>query len=195
MRITICNVKGGTGKTTSAIMLAAAAHAAGQTARVLDADPQGSASDWAAIAEDASDPLPFDVVPVNARSLARRSSVPEVDWEIVDCPPGMPAVINAAIDTADAVIIPTCPSGIEVARMWETLGLVGHRPAAVLLTSAQLGTRTLRDTQEALADQEVSVFSNVIPQRQQIKMCWGRRPAWPWHGYDGVLTEIEKELR
>ena len=195
MRITICNVKGGTGKTTSAIMLAAAADAAGHTARVLDADPQGSASDWAAIAEDASDPLPFDVVPVNARSLARRSSAPEVDWEIVDCPPGMPAVINAAIDTADAVIIPTCPSGIEVARMWETLDLVGHRPAAVLLTSAQLGTRTLRDTQEALADQEVSVFSNVIPQRQQIKMSWGRRPAWPWHGYDGVLTEIEKELR
>ena len=80
MRITICNVKGGTGKTTSAIMLAAAAHAAGQTARVLDADPQGSASDWAAIAEDAGDALPFDVVPVNARSLARRSSAPEVDW-------------------------------------------------------------------------------------------------------------------
>ena len=194
MRISICNVKGGTGKTTSAIMLAAAAHAAGYSTRVLDADPQGSASDWAALAEDSGRPLEFEVVAVNARSLTRTTGAP-VEFEFVDCPPGMPSVINAAINTADAVIVPTCPSGIEVARMWETLDLVDHSPAAVLLTSVQLGTRTLRDTQEALADQQVAVFTNVIPQRQQIKMAWGTNPSWPWHGYDGVIDELKEQLQ
>lgn len=193
MRITICNVKGGTGKTTSTIMLAAAARAAGHTARVLDADPQGSASDWAAIADDAGTPLDFDVTAVNARSITRPTGAP-VDFEFIDCPPGMPTVITAALDTADAVIVPTCPSGIEVARMWATLDLVSHRPAAVLLTSVQLGTRTLRDTQAALADDDVAVFTNIIPQRQQIKTAWGTNPTWPWHGYDGVLTELKEQM-
>lgn len=165
MRISICNVKGGTGKTTSAIMLAAAAHAAGYSTRVLDADPQGSASDWAALAEDSGRPLDFDVIAVNARSLSRTTGAP-VDFEFVDCPPGMPSVINATINTADAVIVPTCPSGIEVARMWETLDLADHRPVAVLLTSVQLGTRTLRDTQEALSDQQVAVFTNASKSRR-----------------------------
>ena len=194
MRISICNVKGGTGKTTSAIMLAAAAHAAGYSTRVLDADPQGSASDWAALAEDSGRPLDFDVIAVNARSLSRTTGAP-VDFEFVDCPPGMPSVINAAINTADAVIVPTCPSGIEVARMWETLDLADHRPVGVLLTSVQLGTRTLRDTQEALSDQQIAVFTNVIPQRQQIKTAWGTNPSWPWHGYDGVIDELKEQLQ
>lgn len=194
MRITICNVKGGTGKTTSAIMLAAVAADAGHTVRVLDADPQGSASDWAALADDDGTPLPFDVLACNARSLTRPAG-PPVDFEFVDCPPGMPAVINAAISTADAVIVPTCPSGIEIARTWETLDLAEHRPTAVLLTSAQLGTRTLRDTQAAFADEGVAVFTNIVPQRQAIKAAWGHRPTWPWHGYDGVLDELKEQIQ
>lgn len=178
MRITICNVKGGTGKTTSAIMLAAVASAAGHTTRVLDADPQGSASDWAALADDDGTPLPFEVLACNARSLTRPAG-PPVDFEFVDCPPGMPAVINAAISTADAVIVPACPSGIEIARTWETLDLAGHRPAAVLLTSAQLGTRTPRDTQAAFADEGVAVFTNITPSDRPSRQPGATGPPGP----------------
>ena len=79
--------------------------------------------------------------------------------------------------------------------MWETLDLADHRPVGVLLTSVQLGTRTLRDTQEALSDQQIAVFTNVIPQRQQIKTAWGTKPSWPWHGYDGVIDELKEQLQ
>jgi chromosome partitioning protein len=45
--IAIVSQKGGAGKTTLAIHLAAAATGAGRSALVLDADPQATASHWA----------------------------------------------------------------------------------------------------------------------------------------------------
>lgn len=45
--IAIVSQKGGAGKTTLAIHLAAAANRAGQVSLVIDTDPQASASQWA----------------------------------------------------------------------------------------------------------------------------------------------------
>lgn len=189
--IAICNVKGGTGKTTSAIFLATYLADQGYSVTVLDADPQGSATDWALIAEENDHALPFSVHAVNARSISARRD--NTDFSIIDCPPGNPAIIEAALKAADAVIIPTSPSAIEVQRMWETLELIRDTPAAVLLTSAQLNTRTLSDLQGALNAAQVPTFTNIICARQAIKRMWGQRPK-SFHGYDGVAGEIIHEL-
>ncbi|WP_431604797.1 hypothetical protein [Corynebacterium pseudodiphtheriticum] len=107
------------------MFLATALAQSGHAVTVLDADPQGSATDWATIAEETEHPLPFAVLPVNARSLQTYKDSTGIT--IIDCPPGNPATIDAALKVADAVIIPTTPSGINVARSWETLDLV-HPP-------------------------------------------------------------------
>ncbi|MFA1531733.1 ParA family protein [Corynebacterium belfantii] len=44
--IAISNLKGGTGKTTSAVLLATAFYRAGNSVTVVDLDPQGSATEW-----------------------------------------------------------------------------------------------------------------------------------------------------
>lgn len=95
---------------------------------------------------------------------------------LIDCPPGDPALIDAALRTADAVIVPTSPSGIEVARMWETLEIITDKPAAVLITSAQLNTTTLEDLLNALDEAGVPTFSNIILARQAIKRAWAPPP-------------------
>ncbi|MBG9328868.1 tetraacyldisaccharide 4'-kinase [Corynebacterium belfantii] len=55
--IAISNLKGGTGKTTTAILLATALTRLGYTATVVDLDPQGSATEWAHLAAESGTPL------------------------------------------------------------------------------------------------------------------------------------------
>ena len=69
MRIAIANAKGGVAKTTSSIYIASVIVSRGGRAVVYDADPQSSASLWAAAAEQTADPLTFDVLPANQATL------------------------------------------------------------------------------------------------------------------------------
>ncbi|MFC1452499.1 ParA family protein [Verrucomicrobiota bacterium] len=46
MNILLCNGKGGTGKTTMAVLLAHALAEAGRRVAVLDLDPQATARNW-----------------------------------------------------------------------------------------------------------------------------------------------------
>src|SRR3546814_10968498 len=60
--IPIISQKGGAGKTTLALHLAAAAEDSGHTALVIDVDPQATASQWAAWRQDAP-PVVIDSAP------------------------------------------------------------------------------------------------------------------------------------
>src|SRR3546814_5857218 len=60
--IAIISQKGGAGKTTLALHLAAAAEDSGHTALVIDVDPQATASQWAAWRQDAP-PVVIDSSP------------------------------------------------------------------------------------------------------------------------------------
>ena len=63
--ITMANMKGGVGKTTSTICTAMALHRLGEKVEVRDIDPQGSATLWAEHAREAGTPLPFEVKVAN----------------------------------------------------------------------------------------------------------------------------------
>ena len=69
MIISTINLKGGVGKTTTAIALATAAGRDGKDVELYDCDPQSSASLWAMMAEEAGDPLPFPVTPANVATV------------------------------------------------------------------------------------------------------------------------------
>jgi virC1 protein len=189
--IAITNLKGGTGKTTSSILLAEALYRLGQKVIVFDADPQASASIWAADAQEGAGPLHFDVVPANVQSI--KAGVADRDTVvIVDCPPGMPTVIEAAINAADVILIPVSPSGIEVSRMWDTIEVAQAKGKdfGVLLTSVMLNTKTLNEILDALNDEDIPVYKTRIPQRQDIKRLWGTDCAGNLHGYQYLAEEI-----
>ena len=183
--IAVVNTKGGVAKTTTSILLAHALSAHGSV-ELRDADPQGSATEWAERAKDADTPLPFDVAIANQRSLGWPA---RSDWVIIDTPPGHAQIIDAAIAAADFVIIPSTPTGLDIDRMWATLEIAQHTPHAVLLTRVGTGTNTLAAAVALLDEEKVPRFETLIPRREAIAASFGAIPH-NLHGYENVAAEL-----
>jgi chromosome partitioning protein len=79
MRIIACvNQKGGSGKTTTAVNLAAALGEAGRSVLIVDLDPQASASTWLGIADGGRDLFEVFAEGRELRGLPRETSAPRV---------------------------------------------------------------------------------------------------------------------
>lgn len=105
--VVVANQKGGEGKTTVAVNLAAQL-AASQRVLVVDLDPQGSVAHWNAAAERANRPLPFDTTATSDAGVLPRLRGAAYDWVIVDSPGKLGAdATAAAVAVADFVVLPT----------------------------------------------------------------------------------------
>ena len=76
MIISAMNLKGGVGKTTTAMALATAAEREGKSVEVYDCDPQSSASFWALLADQNNDSI-FRNVGEPGDGAARRHPIPQ----------------------------------------------------------------------------------------------------------------------
>ncbi|MBT1167318.1 ParA family protein [Bifidobacterium simiarum] len=191
MRIALANAKGGVAKTTSAIYLASAATRRGINARVLDADPQSSASLWKDMAEESGEPLDFDVTPANMSTLRRTGDMSTDEWEFVDAPPSGP-VLARAIETADMVIVPASDSPLDLQQAWSTMGTIPDSiPAAVLIVRAETNTRAFEQVRDALDEQETPRFDTVVRKRQDVKMGLNHRPDKLWE-YAEAFDELKR---
>lgn|SRR5699024_171095 len=188
--LTIANVKGGVGKTTSAICLATAL-AGTRTVKVWDADPQATATEWAESAQDLGEPLPFSVEVINRARLDRKARQSTADYVLIDTPPGDPAMIDAAMHIADLVIMPTSPSVVDFQRMLQTASSVpAGIPKVALITQANKRTVVYREAMEFLATQDdIAVFSMAVGNRQAIQNSYGSRPDI-FHEYSFITDEI-----
>ena len=193
MIISMVNTKGGTAKTTSAIYLAAAYSKRGDKVVMLDLDKQGSATDWADRAAESGDPLPFRVEVANMKRLTKYTAG-EGQVVIIDTPPGDGQVIDAAIAAWDFVILPTQATGLDTARVWETLpSIQGRLPFGVLITAARLGTRLLDEAKQVFDANDVPRFDTVIPMKERVRSTFGTTPRHD-EGYSDVVREIEESM-
>lgn len=191
MKIVITNTKGGVGKTTTAIYLATALSAT-HAVKVLDADPQGSATEWAIRAEENNQKLPFEVRPVNIAQLKRITNADKI-ITIIDTAPGDTRGIDAALQGADLIIIPTASSAIDMSRVWETEAVASKvSQAYVLLTQVDARTRSYSTAFEVLEQQGVGYFETAIPRRESIRQSFGTKPA-ELYGYEKASQEILAE--
>src|ERR1700680_4956974 len=123
--IAIAGRKGGIGKSTIAVNLAADFAALGQTVILLDADPQHSLAAWAGQGEGMLSRCVQKVDGGSADDLRSktRKAQREVDLVLIDTPPGMPEIAYEAALVADLVLLPCGPSPLDLFALKEALAL------------------------------------------------------------------------
>ncbi len=121
--VAIISQKGGAGKTTLAIHLAAVAQEAGHVALIIDTDPQATASQWAAWRGDAP-PEVIDSPPPRLAAKVAAARAQGAQWIVIDTPPHADSAARAAVEAADLVLIPCRPSAFDLSAIQTTAKLV-----------------------------------------------------------------------
>jgi chromosome partitioning protein len=125
--ITFANPKGGSGKTTSAMLLAEQIATAGGRVAVLDLDPNANILAWARAREAQGRRVPFTV---HARPQAEEtvelidSLAPEADYLIVDLEGSKDQIVTFALSRTDLCIVPLDGSPMEARQAAAAVRLV-----------------------------------------------------------------------
>ncbi|HZC25632.1 MAG TPA: ParA family protein [Actinopolymorphaceae bacterium] len=175
-------LKGGVGKTTTSVYLAALATTNRRTATLVDADPQASAAEWIEQADDERFERVTVVEAPTDRMLTKAlDKVAGNGVVIVDTPPAHERMTAKAVERASVVVVPTRVGGIEMPRVDALLQIVPNgTPAGLVICSARTYTRSYRDAIDTWSQAGVSVWGTA-PERVAIT----EGPGAPL-SYDGL---------
>jgi chromosome partitioning protein len=169
--ITVCNQKGGSGKTTTCMTLAAGLAARGWDVLVVDADPQGTATRWGASAPD-SDPFPATVINLAAAKAnvhrMVRDHVEKYDVILVDCPPAVESpATQSALLISDLAIVPVIPRPGELWALERLFQLLGEMPElkARLFPTMLQNTTLMSDALTVLGETPVPLMKSSFSAR------------------------------
>ena len=195
MRLTLIDLKGGTGKTTSSVFLARGLSESGRTL-LIDMEAYGSALSWSESAPN----LPFVTIQMPVKDLHKRvdNLAQGYDHVVIDTPAIVRPIGRSALMSSDHAVIPLSPSLLDVDRLNETLDLIdevehsSELTKSILLTRVRRGTRSARETREVLSELGLHVLKTEIPLLESYAGAAGTNPS-DLGEYADALEEI-KEL-
>lgn len=176
--IALISPKGGTGKTSVAVMLAGYLTTRRRKTGLMDLDPRHGVHNWAR----AGDGLPFPVYTFNAKQgaaafrTAIRKAIADVDLLILDTPSTMGSAVRLALQVSDLVLVPAGASAMDLEAAHEALeaaqdarhGRQADLPHVLLVPSRQDGrTRLAKDFAHRLRDLRTPV-APAVGQRVEV---------------------------
>ena len=171
MIVGVLNQKGGVGKTTLSVNLAACLARTGARVLLIDADPQGSSLDWAAARQ--GEPL-FSVVGFPRATIHKEIAQLGLGYDhiIIDGPPRVTDLARSAIMASDIVVIPVQPSPYDIWAAEEVVKLITEARVykenikSVFVVNRKITNTAIgRDVREALAAHPIHVLDASVAQR------------------------------
>ena len=171
MIIGLLNQKGGVGKTTLSVNLAASLARTGARLLLIDVDPQGSALDWAAAREGES---LFSVIGFPRATIHKEIGKigQGYDHIIIDGPPRVTDLSRSAIMASDVVLIPVQPSPYdiwsvdEIVKLTEEARVYRDNQKVTFVINRKIANTIIgRDVREALANYSIPTMTAAVTQR------------------------------
>jgi len=172
MIITIANSKGGVGKSTLAVHLAAWLHEQGCRVTLADCDTQQSSSEWIREAAPEVKAVRLDNPDIILNELPNLAQ--DADFVVADGPGSQTETSRALLLRADLAIVPCKASMLEVralAKATEVLRQAqdirgGVPKAMIVLSMIGLNYRLTKDMKDAAAALALPLASNAMILRQ-----------------------------
>jgi chromosome partitioning protein len=212
--ITIANLKGGSGKTTSAAYVAHAFQQLRRSVLIVDADPQAQLLSWSERAE-------FSIPAVWLPRPDIHRQLPGItgrryDVAVIDTPPLYdPAkggrtptaeqrqahgIVISAIRAADAVLVPLAPTMMELERVPAVLEAIelaasyrddGGPAVRLVLNRTVWNATSTRVIRRALTALGCQVLATEIRNNQTLAQAYAAPVTGKLHGYLSVAQDME----
>lgn len=186
--IAVISQKGGAGKTTLTVHLAAEAAAQGHNVVIIDLDPQASSANWGDRRE-AETPVVITVFASRLPQEIERIREAGCDICFIDTAPHADAVASAAAKAADLAVIPCRANAMDVEAAGTTIGLVKNTgtPLFVALNAVVPGSGETDAAEAAIRD---NYTVNVCPARLTNRVVFARSI-----GFGMVAQEFEPDSK
>lgn len=180
--VSVVNLKGGTGKTTTCGYIAHALHERGLRVLAVDADPQASLTAWSAAA---AFPLPTIGLATGALHRELPGVTGDFDVVVVDTPPTEHGrtIALSAVRAATHVLVPVAPTPVEYQRLAAVAALIedatdlradGVPPVVgVLLVRTVAGAASTEVYRRAISDDGWPVLRPSVPRLERYAQVIG----------------------